>query len=245
LKQVVVYALTAPPRDMLSQMMSGWSRAEQEKLRIDAETQRDEFWEGLGPLRSELSPWEREYARSTMLTMTAAQQVDASWRVEAVQVLLWALELCSGLPPYDVAADHDLLKHFPAPDAATFLRSATLRPVETIDRARDMAELWHWRSRTRQLIEEGQPFPESPEMKSIGFRSYDDIVRFTAARAGADGRLTAVQDEDFAAFGKAYRDLNDEEWSCVRSITVERHYTLNWLCGYAPSHQWDETPTDT
>ena len=51
--------------------------------------------------------------------------------------------------------------------------------------------------------------------------------------------------DDFPAKGKAYRDLTAEEWSELRSITAERHYALNWLCGRAPKNKWDETPTDT
>jgi len=45
--------------------------------------------------------------------------------------------------------------------------------------------------------------------------------------------------------GKAYRDLSAHEWHEVGSIAVQRHFTLNWLCGYAPENRWDETPTDT
>jgi hypothetical protein len=59
-----------------------------------------------------------------------------------------------------------------------------------------------------------------------------------------EGRFEVI-DEDFAVHGKAYRDLSPEEWSEVRSITLERHFALNWLCGYAPNNRWDETPTDT
>jgi hypothetical protein len=31
----------------------------------------------------------------------------------------------------------------------------------------------------------------------------------------------------------------------VKSVAVERHFTLNWLCGYAPGNEWDDTPTGT
>ncbi len=49
---------------------------------------------------------------------------------------------------------------------------------------------------------------------------------------------------DFAAFGKAYRDLAPEEWAVVRSIATERFLALTWLCGRAPANQWDETPVN-
>ena len=57
--------------------------------------------------------------------------------------------------------------------------------------------------------------------------------------------LPEMIDNDFPAMGKAYRELDGREWSEVRSITMERHYALNWLCGLAPNNQWDATPTDT
>jgi hypothetical protein len=116
---------------------------------------------------------------------------------------------------------------------------------EPIDQARDVAESWHWRSRTRELIERGDAFPDNPKMKAIGFRSYDDVVRFSARNHAQEGRLSHCVEEDYPAKGKAYRDLTQSEWSEVRSITVERHYTLNWLCGYAPENKWDETPINT
>ncbi|HNU50651.1 MAG TPA: hypothetical protein PKJ98_07000 [Verrucomicrobiota bacterium] len=77
------------------------------------------------------------------------------------------------------------------------------------------------------------------------FSCYDDIVRFTAKAAGESGTLAEVLDEDFVAKGKPYRDLTATEWAEVTSITVERHFALNWLCGRAPGNRWDETPTDT
>lgn len=82
-------------------------------------------------------------------------------------------------------------------------------------------------------------------MKARGYKTYDDIVRVAAKRARQDGILSATVDDDFPAFGKAYRSLSADEWSCIRSITMERHFALNWLCGYAPGNNWDETPTDT
>ncbi len=71
-----------------------------------------------------------------------------------------------------------------------------------------------------------------------------DEQREAARQAAATGSV-AVIDDDFAARGKAYRDLTDEEWAEVRSITLERHFALNWHCGYAPDNRWDETPTET
>lgn len=166
--------------------------------------------------------------------------LDATWRMEAFQVILWSLGLIKDLPSYDVVADDDLFKQLALEKFAEFAATAKLRDPAVLEDARSLAELWHWRSRTRQLIEEKRPFPEMPQ-----FKSYDEIVRFTAKAAKEAGTLAEIVDEDFPVRGKAFRDLSAEEWLKVQSIAVERHHALNWLCGRAPGNRWDETPTDT
>jgi hypothetical protein len=166
---------------------------------------------------------------------------NASWRLEALGTILWALKLIPWLPPYDEQFDGKVMGKIPGnSEIAEFILTTSLRPIDELNKARNRAELWHWRSRTRELIEEKRPFPaEIPQ-----FKSYDEIVRFSAKAANEKDSLEII-DEDFAAIGKAYRDLTDEEWSSIRSIAFERHFALNWLCGYAPDNRWDETPTDT
>lgn len=66
--------------------------------------------------------------------------------------------------------------------------------------------------------------------------------------ADADGALEAgdapeVIGTDFPAFGKAYVELDADEYAVTTSIAQERHFALNRLCGY--SRDWDKTPTDT
>lgn len=245
LKHVIVYALTAPPRDLLKEKMSTWSQTEREEFEADVERLRQEHWSALGSLCSQMSPWEVQFSRCTVLTMSEWQQINASWRTEAFQVLLWALSLGPDLSTYDTGASHELLKGFPPQEDMQFVASARLRPKGEIENARDTAELWHWRSRTRQIIEDEGPFLQDAQKKATGFEDYHSIVRSTAGKAASDGVIPFAIDEDFPAFGKAYRELAGDEWAQVRSITMERHFALNWLCGYAPKHNWDETPTDT
>ena len=82
-------------------------------------------------------------------------------------------------------------------------------------------------------------------MKAAGLKSYEDIVRMSAKLAVERGDLPTSLGDDYPIMSKAYRELTNDEWSQVRSVTVERHFALNWLCGYAPGNQWDNTPTDT
>ena len=142
-------------------------------------------------------------------------------------------------------ADPELLKKIHSGTVDEFIASVTLRDEKEIDRARKIAEMWHWRSRTRQLQEEGRPCEVSDALKSIGLDSYEAIIRGTVQMAVKDGTVPNQIGDDFPTCGKAYRDLTAEEWSSVRSITIERHFALNWLCGMAPGNAWDNTPTDT
>jgi hypothetical protein len=159
-------------------------------------------------------------------------------------VLVWALGLTTDLPAYDVKATDRILRDFPAAELGSHIRKAALRPRGDVERQRNIAECWHWRSRTRQLVEDGRPFKTSPQLGAAGFASYDDTVRAAAAQLAIDEGLNLI-DGDFPAMGKAYRDIDHHQWTDIRSITTERHFALNWLCGRAPSNRWDDTPTDT
>ena len=245
LRHVIAYALMTPTPEILGNALTSWSEDEKRDFARDAEGTRDDFWTLLGGYQKYLSPLERTFSRTTMSTITEAQLINASWRVEALIPLLWALQVIDEIPPYDTQSSPEVVSDSRFADPDAFIANASLRPTEEIDAARDVAEAWHWRSRTRQLIEDGTPFPDSPEFAAAGFTSFDSIVRMSAKSHEGDGTFDKMVDEDYPAFGKAYRDLTDEEWTTTRSITMERHFALNWLCGYAPGHRWDETPTDT
>jgi hypothetical protein len=247
LKHVVASALVGPPRGMLREMSAEWGKDQRADFQQQAEAQRDQLWRTVrdAGLWQYVSGREQLQAESTIATMTEQQQAHASWRMEAVQTVMWALTMVPELPAYDTMASHDLLTRIPVRDVAEFIRCARLKEQTELDRARETAELWHWRRRTRELIERGDPFPADETMKAAGFHSYDDIVRAAARNGEQDGTIPRCIDDDFPAKGKAYRDLTAEEWAEVGSITMERHYALNWLCGYAPDNQWDKTPTDT
>jgi hypothetical protein len=227
LKQIAMLALSAPPPEVLEGLMEAWS-----------EPQKEEFegaWEqNVGFLRAAfedagvaelLGPLEWDFLQKTPFQWTPQQVVDASWRVEAAAAILWALGVIESLPGYDTRSGHEVLKKIPSGGIGEFVAGASLIARERIERKRAEAERWHWRSRQ-------------------GVGESDSVVRVVAEESARTGLLDAVVDEDFCAMGKAYRDLRDDEWALVRSITVERHFALNWLCGRAPGNRWEETPTD-
>ncbi|HEY4216444.1 MAG TPA: DUF4272 domain-containing protein [Gemmatimonadaceae bacterium] len=179
------------------------------------------------------------YATPLPRSVTERQVINTSWRAEAVHCLAWALGLVEKIPDYDVQSDPDTIMPLIRTESLReFCMSAKLRSSDEIEDAREIAELWHWRSRTRQLQQEGRVRPD-------GEPSFDQIVRQVAPRMAAEGMLPSTVEEDFPVLGRAYRDLSDGDWFGARSIAMERHFALNWLCGYAEGNEWDETPTDT
>ncbi len=244
LRCVVSYAATMPTPDALSDAKLWWTPAEVKDFFSESKIERDQIWSTLGANQRYLSPLEKVLSRATPETITDQELANATWRAEALGVILWTLGVVDRILPYDESTGPDFIGHFWKLDDSEFMRNARLRPREEIDAAQITAQSWHWRSRTRQIIEDGTSFPDDPQIREAGFFSYDDVVRKSAPVRESDGMFIAI-DEDYPAFGKAYRDLSDDEWSTVRSITVERHFALNWVCGYAPGHRWDETPTET
>lgn len=239
LKQLAMLALSAPPPEVVEGIDEAWGEDQKREFR--------EAWEGnLGGLREAfeeaglagmLGPGEWDFLSKTPFEWSPQQVVDASWRVEAAAAVLWALGVIESLPGYDTRSGHEVLKMIPAGEIRVFVEGATLIGRERIEHKRDEAERWLWRSRARAMQEQGMKPGEE-----LGVESYDQLVRIVAKESARSGLLDAVVDEDFCAMGKAYRDLQGDEWAMVRSITVERHFALNWLCGRAPGNRWEETP---
>jgi hypothetical protein len=54
-----------------------------------------------------------------------------------------------------------------------------------------------------------------------------------------------TMDDDIRYFDKPFRNLSGEEKQLAKSIIMERHFALNWICGYSKGNSWDDTPTST
>jgi hypothetical protein len=227
--------------------LEDWTEADRLELATARETQSKRFWDSVNssPIFPYLSLWERQFATKTILTMSLQQHLDGMWRLEAAQILMWALHLLAEVPAPDTQSDIDLPNLEMLNRPTSFLSSVVLRAQSEISRSRNLAELWHWRSRTEELIREGQPLLPDEQMTKQGLRSYQDIVRVAVNAAYESGDIHCVIGDDFGVKGKSYAELSAEEWSEVRSISIERHRALNWLCGHSPNNEWDQTPTDT
>jgi uncharacterized protein DUF4272 len=190
-------------------------------------------------LWNHMEPEERSFVKAHSGEFAGQVWIDNLWRIESIVCLLWSLGHVSDLLPYDQQADRQLVSKFPQKPVETLVQNAVLRPRELLERQRDVAELWHWRSRTRQLQESGYKFA-LPEGMTI-----EKLIGTASAKAALDGVIPAQTGDDFPAFGRAYRDLPRAEYIKATSIAMERHRAFNWLCGLAPGNHWAETPTDT
>lgn len=168
------------------------------------------------------------------------QRIDASWLGESIASLLWALQMIPKLPAYDREADPTLASRLRSESIPELIRQARLRPKKEIEKQRQIAELWHWRARTRYLQEQGR-FDDG----SVASPTIEQIIERTATRYARIGRLPNAIAGDFQALGKPYRDLSSDEFATLTSISQERHKAFNWLCGYSPTGRWTDTRTDT
>lgn len=185
-----------------------------------------------------LSPEEKALFEAEPGTWTQQQMFDSSWRMESLGVMLWALGISDEIPPYDTQfSDEEKLETVPFLNPIeTFVENANIRNKKEIQKARNVAEMWNWRSCLTTLQTEGKVLP--PEGST-----YAEIIKKAAKNAQRRKDISKTIDGDFPAMGKAFRDLTEEEYAIVSTVAMERHFGLNWLCDF--SDNWDDTPTET
>jgi hypothetical protein len=246
LKYQVVLALAMPPQELISDVSSKRTHDEREQLTKAFRDQAAQFTATMksNGLWSQMTNEEKEFALSTPFNVKPHQHLNAMWSMESAIVLAWAIGMTE-FPPFDTQTNEEVLKRIPHDDVKRFISSATLHPEDVIKGKRSLAELWHWRVRTRQMIDEGFPFEPDESMRNNGIRTLDDIVRNTAKLAFDNSDLSETIEGDFPYRGRAFRSLTEEEYQEATSIIMERHKALNWLCGYARGNHWDRTPTET
>src|SRR5207245_1634446 len=184
-----------------------------------------------------LSPREKDLVAKPLGSWTTEEIVTASWRSEALGVILWALSSIERVPPYDtefpksqILARVDL-----GARSNGFAAKIRLKPPRDVSQERNIAELWHWRARTAELQRKGVGPP-------AGW-TFQQVIAQSARQAYQNRLISKPLEDDFSLFGKSYARLSEEEYHKAASISLERHFALNWLCGY--SENWDETPTET
>jgi hypothetical protein len=169
---------------------------------------------------------------------TENEVMESIWRTEALAALLWALGKFQEMPAYTQAVKStSVWKLIPIMEPTKpFLKSIKLRSRKVIEAQRDAAEFWHWRARTDMLRRSGFTPPEGDTFKACIKRAAESAVK--------KGIVSKMVAGDVPARGKSYGKLTDREYADAHSVAVERHFALNWLCGYSDG-DWDSTRTDT
>jgi hypothetical protein len=242
LKYVFVWGLANPPMEDLTGAMTQWSPEEKSEFAEDTARMSKGNVDRLkdGGIWPDVEEEERKFLQSGADHMSSQQRIDASWLAESIVCLLWALRIVPNLPAYDEEASHELVKMLPPAPIKDLIKQARLRPQDEIKKQRDIAELWHWRARTRRLQEEGGLPAQIP-----GGFTIEQIIELSATKGAESGDLPSPIGSDFPVLGKPYRDLSFEEFAKVTSIAQERHKAFNWLCGFSSSGRWADTPTGT
>jgi hypothetical protein len=106
--------------------------------------------------------------------------------------------------PYGQQTDAELTNRLPSESVELLMNKATLRTGELIEKARGLAELWHWGSRTRQLQGSGHKV-DLPENLAL-----ETVIQLASGNAAADGAIGKPIANDFPAIG---RDRTDDESS--------------------------------
>lgn len=192
--------------------------------------------EGVEP---HLSAAEKKVLNKQLGRWTQSEVFNTIWRTEALAALLWALGKLSEMPVYTERVDSSFVfGHIPILEPTKdFVRSVKLRPKKALDAERHAAEFWHWRARTEMLRRQGFVPPEGD--------TFEACIKRAAESALEEGIIPRVVKGDAPARGKSYGKLTDQEYADAHSVAVERHYALNWVCGYSDKGDWDSTPTDT
>ncbi len=242
LTHVFVKARATPPAELISRLLAKSNDEEKAKFVSRFQTtfaaqQENIRTQGLWELACDD---ERLFFQTGVLETTMRQRIDASWLVESIVCLDWALGRIEQIPSYDQEAVPESIKFQHGERARDLIEQASLRPAAEIDAQRDLSELWHWRCRTRMLLETKRIPAALPNGTPMA-----ELIRMIAVKVSEDGLFDSPIGNDFPTFGKPFREATEEEFISLTSISQERHKAFNWLCGYAPGNRWNETPTDT
>jgi hypothetical protein len=193
-------------------------------------------WVASEGIDAHLSPVERDALARPLGQIDDDALSDLSWRLQALVAVLWALHKVEPMPSYAESYPADALHPlmpFGRP-ASEFLTNLLLRTEDELVTERHRAEFWNWRGRAELIRRHGKrPTPQTDDAA---------VARATQA-AREDGLVAEARGGDVVCGGVPYGSLSEEAFADAASTAEQRHFALNWICGYA--EDWDDTPTET
>jgi uncharacterized protein DUF4272 len=183
-----------------------------------AESHRDLFeWIEETGIGDELEPEEWEVLQRPLGKLDEQMQTDATWRLEGLVILAWALGKFK-IPPHDQLIDVDSLWDSlglsNTDRALELLDRPKLRSREEIAALRNRLFALHWRMRNFHINSEVLDFAEFARTCWFGPL---DITGLPLAGG------------DLSIGGRRLDQAPEEEQSSVHSAAQERHQAANWL----------------
>jgi len=174
-------------------------------------------------IAGELERPERDFLKTRIGRADKALVANASWRVEGLAVLAWALNRFT-LPPYDEAVVPIPVQDsvgFANPDLAReLLASGGFRPSSEMDRFAIHATLVTWRLRTFRMYPGPWDFVGHLRKQSSFKETWLEDLR--------------IVDGDLAIGAQAIFNAPAEEVERCERMAVERQIAAYWLQGDAP-----------
>lgn len=189
-----------------------------------------EYTASIPELSAELEPAEQEFLRTPIGQANEETVIDAVWRAEGAQVLLWALNERQ-LPAHD-AQEHP----FVLCKAVGLLQqerpvilSSELRTAEDLEWMRLRLLALHWR-----MVEARMNPAKKVEFARLSEREFLPKV---------DLSDIAIVDGDLGFEGESITAIDQRQIQIGQSIARERHHAANWLLGVHPVYSNVITPT--
>ncbi len=203
-----------------------WHRAPDEEKAAIAARFHSELSRALATPRLTFSPNERALLSKPLPKWTIDDRINIGWRMEAISVLAWSIDLIDEVPPFDTAfGDFELAARLAKPERDAALHAkAKLRSPAELDAVQATAERWHW------CAVQADTFFETLQAPTHTLKER----RRAALEKVLGGKVTL--------FGKPYDRLNFEEASRAHSTAIERHTAINWVWDAEP---WDDVTIDT
>jgi len=198
---------------------------------VEARRQQLLDWVGTLGVSDELEPDEWKVLQRPAGSLDQQAALNATWRLEGLGVLAWALKRFE-LPPYDQLVDPGPLLHslgfLNEETARSLLQAPELRTSEELDEMGKQLLGLHWRLRDFTLRPQAMDFAKFAREAWFGPM---DITPFQ------------LVDGDLGLAGKAISKAPREIFQRSISSAMERHQAINWLHGY--SRVYSETDTST
>lgn len=167
-------------------------------------------------VRDEFEPAEWDILQRPVGKLEQSQQIAATWRLEGLVVLAWALRRFD-LPPHDrLVRWHPLWTSLGLNDAAAarlLLESPSLLPRHELAAAQSRLFSLHWRLRHFWLHPDPIDLLELSRTNDFGF----------------DASVLPLIDDDLAIGGKRIDRAPEDVFQTAHSISLERHHAINWL----------------